>query len=171
MTLIGREAQQVKAGIDKLKPQIRVAFDSVRKQRFLEKYAECGMLALSATAVGVHFSTIHYHLNVDEEFKKAYEQTKAEFIEKNIVIPTVMRASKGVQKAVYGGRFKDEIVGYETVYSDSLMARCLTAWVNDFKSKDAIAQEGKQGGVLAIPPAPMTLEEWNLKYGPGAKSE
>ena len=150
------------------KAKTTIAFDDVRKQKFLELYKESGMMAITAAAVGVHYTTIHDHLKKDEEFNRAFQQAKSEFIEQNIVIPTVQRASKGVQKAIYGGRFKDEIVGYETVYSDALMARCLAAWANDFKPKEAQSQEGKQGGVLAIPPTAMTLEEWEAKYGPGA---
>ena len=75
--------------------------------------------------------------------------------------PPYIKLSKAVRYPV------DEIVTYERVYSDSLMAMMLRAHRAEFKdAKDAASMTASgTGGVLIVPGAPATINDWQNQFG------
>ena len=157
--------------IEKLKPKPMVPFTSDRKQQFLDLFRSHpelkGCRALCAEAVGVSITTLYDHLKRDPEFAEAFEDALQAFIDENMFAPALKRARDGVERPIIGGKFKDEIVTYERVYSDSLMAMMLRAHRAEFKDgKDAANMTASgTGGVLIVPGAPATINDWQNQFG------
>ena len=148
-----------------------VPFTSDRKQQFLDLFRSHpelkGCRALCAEAVGVSITTLYDHLKRDPEFAEAFEDALQAFIDENVFAPALKRARDGVERPIIGGKFKDEIITYERVYSDSLMAMMLRAHRAEFKDgKDAASMTASgTGGVLIVPGAPATINEWQNQFG------
>lgn len=157
--------------IEKLQRKPMVPFTSDRKQQFLDLFRSHpdlkGCRALCAEAVGVSITTLYDHLRRDPEFAEAFEDALQAFIDENMFAPALKRARDGVERPIIGGKFKDEIITYEKVYSDSMMLAMLRAHKPEFKDKDGsgMSQSGSGGGVLIVPVAPATINEWQNQFG------
>ena len=157
--------------IEKLQRKPMVPFTSDRKQQFLDLFRSHpdlkGCRGLCAEAVGVSITTVYDHLKRDPEFAEAFEDALQAFIDENMFAPALKRARDGVERPIIGGKFKDEIVTYERVYSDSLMAMMLRAHRAEFKDgKDAASMTAAgTGGVLIVPGAPATINDWQNQFG------
>ena len=157
--------------IEKLQRKPMVPFTSDRKQQFLDLFRSHpelkGCRALCAEAVGVSITTLYDHLKRDPEFAEAFEDALQAFIDENMFAPALKRARDGVERPIVGGKFKDEIITYERVYSDSLMAMMLRAHRAEFKDgKDAASMTASgTGGVLIVPGAPATINDWQNQFG------
>jgi len=157
--------------IEKLQRKPMVPFTSDRKQQFLDLFRSHpdlkGCRALCAEAVGVSITTLYDHLKRDPEFAEAFEDALQAFIDENMFAPALKRARDGVERPIIGGKFKDEIITYERVYSDSLMAMMLRAHRAEFKDgKDAASMTASgTGGVLIVPGAPATINDWQNQFG------
>lgn len=157
--------------IEKLQRKPMVPFTSDRKQQFLDLFRSHpdlkGCRGLCAEAVGVSITTLYDHLKRDPEFAEAFEDALQAFIDENMFAPALKRARDGVERPIIGGKFKDEIITYEKVYSDSLMAMMLRAHRAEFKDgKDAASMTASgTGGVLIVPGAPATINEWQNQFG------
>ena len=157
--------------IEKLKPKPMVPFTSDRKEQYLELFRTHpelgGRKYLCAEAVGVSGSTIDYHVKNDPEFAQALEDARQAWIDEHLFSAALKRARDGVERPIIGGKFKDEIITYERVYSDSLMAMMLRAHRQEFKDgKDnAGLNASGTGGVLIVPGAPATINEWQNQFG------
>lgn len=157
--------------IQKLQPKPTVPFTAERKQQYIDLFRTHpdfgGRKYLCAEAVGVSGSTIDYHVKHDPEFAEALENARQAWIDEHIMTPALRRARDGVEKPILGGRFKDEIITYERVYSDSLMAMMLRAHRSEFKDGKDAATMGTtgSGGVLIVPGAPATINDWQNQFG------
>lgn len=157
--------------IEKLQRKPMVPFTSDRKQQFLDLFRSHpdlkGCRGLCAEAVGVSITTLYDHLKRDPEFAEAFEDALQAFIDENMFAPALKRARDGVERPIIGGKFKDEIITYEKVYSDSLMAMMLRAHRAEFKDgKDAASMTASgTGGVLIVPGAPATINDWQNQFG------
>jgi len=152
-----------KAKILKQKP--RVAFTLVRKEKFLEHYRENGLLCLSGEMVGVTPATVMNHIRKDPVLAERAEDAKQAWIDENLVAAAYERAVKGKEEPVFGGRFKDEIVGYKTKYSDGLLTLLLkSARPAEYREQAEQVAASQNAGVLVVPAAPMTSSEWEAKY-------
>ena len=157
--------------IERLKPKPMVPFTATRKEQYLELFRSHpdlgGRRALCAEAVGVSLSTIDYHTRHDPEFAQALEDARQAWIDEHLFSAALKRARDGVERPIIGGQFKDEIITYERVYSDSLMAMMLRAHRAEFKDgKDAASMTASgTGGVLIVPGAPATINEWQNQFG------
>ena len=157
--------------IEKLKPKPMVPFTSDRKEQYLELFRTHpdlgGRKYLCAEAVGVSGSTIDYHVKNDPEFAQALEDARQAWIDEHLFSAALKRARDGVERPIIGGKFKDEIITYEKVYSDSMMLAMLRAHKPEFKDKDGsgMSQSGSGGGVLIVPGAPATINEWQNQFG------
>ena len=157
--------------IEKLQRKPMVPFTSDRKQQFLDLFRSHpelkGCRGLCAEAVGVSITTLYDHLKRDPEFAEAFEDALQAFIDENMFAPALKRARDGVERPIIGGKFKDEIITYERVYSDSLMAMMLRAHRAEFKDgKDAASMTASgTGGVLIVPGAPATINDWQNQFG------
>ena len=143
--------------------KLHIKFSGERKQLFIDKMKETGSRAYAMACCGIAGSTVCEHLANDPDFKQAYEDAKEWHVENYIVKEAQRRAVEGVKKAVYGGRFKDEVVGEETVYSDSLMSLFLKSKAKEFKPAQPGADINEKG-VLVILGNTLTPEEWAKKY-------
>jgi len=160
--------------IEKLQRKPMVPFTSDRKQQFLDLFRSHpelkGCRALCAEAVGVSITTVYDHLKRDPEFAEAFEDALQAFIDENLFAPALKRARDGVERPILGGKYKDEIVTYEKVYSDAMMLAMLRAHRAEFRDKEAVGAAsvnlgGSGGGVLVVPGAPTTINEWQNWYG------
>ena len=157
--------------IEKLKPKPMVPFTSDRKEQYLELFRTHhdlgGRKYLCAEAVGVSGSTIDYHVKNDPEFAQALDDARQAWIDEHLFSAALKRARDGVERPIIGGKFKDEIITYERVYSDSLMAMMLRAHRQEFKDgKDnAGLNASGTGGVLIVPGAPATINDWQNQFG------
>lgn len=157
--------------IEKLKPKPMVPFTSERKEQYLELFRTHpdlgGRKYLCAEAVGVSGSTIDYHVKNDPEFAQALEDARQAWIDEHLFSAALKRARDGVERPILGGKFKDEIITYEKVYSDSMMLAMLRAHKPEFKDKDGsgMSQSGSGGGVLIVPGAPATINDWQNQFG------
>lgn len=151
-----------------------VFFTPELKEKFLELLRDdpdmSGSRPLCIAAIGINQNTFYDHMRLDAEFKAAVEEIEAEWIHKNLFQPAVRRARDGVRKPIIGGKFKDEIVAHEQVYSDSLMAMMLRAKMPEFREKDGGAASGAVN-VLIVPSAPMTMADWQSQMGELAKGQ
>ena len=157
--------------IEKLKPKPMVPLTSDRKEQYLELFRTHpelgGRKYLCAEAVGVSGSTIDYHVKNDPEFAQALEDARQAWIDEHLFSAALKRARDGVERPIIGGKFKDEIITYERVYSDPMMLAMLRAHRAEFKDKDGsgMSQSGSGGGVLIVPGAPATINDWQNQFG------
>lgn len=156
--------------IEKLKPKPMVPFTADRKQQYLDLFRSHerfgGRKYLCGEAVGVSASTVDYHIKNDPEFAQAFEDARQCWIDEHLVTALLQRAVTGVEKPLLGGRFKDEVVAYERVYSDSLLALELRARRPEYRdAKEAAMAASGTGGVLIVPGAPETVSDWQNAFG------
>lgn len=138
-------------------------FDDIQKASFLKLFALTGRFNHCAAAVDVTGNTVRRHLKEDKEFKEAYEDARGLYRDK-VHEQAQKLAITGVDKPIIGGRFRDEIVAYETVYSSSILAMEMKRTNPEFKDSHKV-DLGLQGGVMLIPSG-MTLSQWEAKNSP-----
>lgn len=158
--------------IQKMKPRPVVEFTLERKEQFLALFRENGLLYLSCEKVGVSERTVQDHRKQDPAFGEAYEAAKQTWIDDVLVREALRRATKGTQKPIVGGKFKDEIVAHEQVYSDQLMSLMLKSKRGEFREGAGAGEGGGSGGgVLLVPTAPMSMEDWEAAFSEDAKGQ
>jgi len=135
-------------------------FDDIEKASFLKIFTITGRFHHSCAAVDTTAKTVRAHLKQDKEFNEAYEQARGVYKDK-VHEQAQKLAITGVEKPIIGGRFRDEIVAYETVYSSSILAMEMKRTNPEFKDSHKVDLNA-QGGVMLIP-AGMTLGEWQAK--------
>jgi len=161
--------------IEKLPPKPMVPFTAERKERYLDLLRNDprigGRVYLCAEAVGVSTSTVYDHCRRDPEFKERFEEARQAWIEEYAMAALLKRGIEGVDRPLIGGKFKDEIVAYERVYSDSLLLAYMRAYKPEFKEKaDTTALiTGGAAGVMIVPAAPQNMEHWQVSFGDLAK--
>jgi len=159
---------------ENLRSKPLVEFTPERKARFLELYRSDpeigGRKGLCAERVGVTIGVINNHEKRDLGFQSAVTEAKNAWVEDVLVTAAIQRATEGVQKLIMGGRFKDEVVATEKVYSDNLLLALLRANDPSFKDKGpGSGGAGTGGGVVVLPAAPATLGDWQSQFGGMAK--
>jgi len=153
-----------------LKQKPPVAFTLARKEKFLKHYRENGLLCLSGEMVGVTPATVMNHLKKDPVLAERAEDAKQAWVDETLVAAAYERAVKGKDEPVFGGRFKDEIVGYKTKYSDGLLTLLLkAARPGEYREQTEQVAASKNAGVLVVPASPMTSSDWEEKYKEMAK--
>jgi hypothetical protein len=156
--------------IQKLPARAFREFSAARKEEFLEHWRASGCLYLSCAAVGISERTVQDHRKRDPEFAERYLAAEREHIEEFIYKPALERAAQGKKRPIIGGKERDTVVAYETIYSDGLMSQILKAKLPEFREG---AKAGESGGAsvsgFMAPPKPMTHEEWYARYAQAAK--
>lgn len=161
-----------------------VEFTDERKKKFLEYYRDDpkfrGLKALSAEAVGVSLRTVDAHLAKDKVFCEEFYDAKEAWIDEVLYTEAVRRATEGTLKPIIGGKFKDQVVAHERVFSDSLMGMMLRSTRPEFRDKETGQFEpghpGRPGGsgnsgVMIVPSGPQTVGDWQKTVGHLAKGE
>lgn len=151
------------------KPPVKVTEEI--KLRYLYELRKSGLMSLSAELVGVSDTAIADARKKDPEFEEAVQQAKCRHTDEVLIKAAIERAVNGVQKPIVGGKFKDEIIAYERIYSDGLLSQLLKARSAEFREpgKESGAYDTGNGGVLIIPAAPATIDDWQAQFGSMAK--
>jgi hypothetical protein len=153
-------------------PKPRVEFTLARKQQFLELYRATGLKYRSGEIVGVSSRTVDQHCKDDPEFGEAVEEAKQRWIDDRLVAAAIERATDGIEEDVFGGRFKDEVVGTKRIFSDGLLMQLLKAKRAEYRDGDAASGGGSGGGIMMIPAAsPTTMDDWQAQHGEAAKGQ
>lgn len=135
----------------------------VQKRKFLEQLERVRVPHLAAKACGLKSWMVADEREVNEDFDREIH----EILERDtdeLVVEARRRAVEGVRKPIIGGRFKDEIVAHEMVYSDGLLQMLLKARRSEFRNGDG-ASIAVQSGVVVVPGMAGGVEEWEKKFG------
>lgn len=87
------------------------------EQRFLDAFADRGIVTYSAAAAGIDSSTVYRTLKESERFKALYEQAEEASLGQ-LENEMIRRGRDGTLKPVYQG---GELVGHIQEYSDTLL--------------------------------------------------
>lgn len=142
-----------------------VPFNDERKLIFLREFATSGLVGASAIRAGVSDDTVRNHRDpkkavYDPEFAEAYERAQSIFRE-GLVSEAYRRAVEGWLEPVYQ---KGECVGEVRRYSERLLEMLLKRFDPAFRDKAAVDVNVAQGGVLVVPSANQTPEEWQAAF-------
>jgi hypothetical protein len=153
-------------------PKPPVPFTEERKLRYLYELRRTGKKWLSAEVCGVRIGTVNDHRKKDPEFNEACEEALQLWVDEQVVGALIQRGVHGVEEPIFGGKFKDELVGHKRVYSDAALLQLAKAnRPAEFRegAKDTGAYDLSNGGVLIIPAAPATIDDWQEQFGAMAK--
>lgn len=143
-----------------------VEFTVERKMMFLELYRKTGLLSRSAELTGVTTNAVREHRSFDPVFDEMVEDAHQCWIDEVLVQNAIKRATVGTQKPIVGGKDRDQIVAYETQYSDALHLALLKSKRPEFKDKgNATETEQRNGGVLIVTNSPVHIDHWETLYG------
>jgi hypothetical protein len=145
-----------------------VEFTQERQERFLEYYRATGLKGTSAEFAGISPSAVSALEAKDKDFAASVRAAKDLWVENVLVKAAVRRAVEGVQRPVIGGKFKDEVICHETIYSDGLLSKMLDGYQPEiYKPSMAptTGASGAAGGVLVIPASPENMDHWQLQFG------
>ena len=137
-------------------------FDLDAQARFCEEFAKHGRKKQAADVSGVSIHTINRYLSADPVFKDMVQESIATYRD-HIAEEVYRRAVTGVDKMILGGQFKDEILGYEKVYSDRLLELEAKRVEPGYRDKGSIDIAVKEGGVLVINQT-SSMEEWENQF-------
>ncbi|HNQ98351.1 MAG TPA: hypothetical protein PKN52_00045 [Trueperaceae bacterium] len=136
----------------------RLKFDDRAKNIFLEKYAECGLMYVSARAAGVTPPTVTSHVENDPDFAAAFQDAKDAYRDR-VMAHAYKLSIEGVEEPIIGGKDKDEVVAYKKVYATNILAMEMRRVNPDYKDRADVNLSGNVGGVLVVP-ARLSVEEW-----------
>lgn len=144
-------------------------FDLDRQTRFCEEFAKHGRKKQAADSAGVSLATVQRYLSADPVFKDMVFEAQAVYRD-HVAEEVYRRAIVGVDKVILGGQFKDEILGYEKVYSDRLLELEAKRVEPGYRDRGNIDIAVKEGGVLVIG-GQGNIDEWENKFKDSAKPE
>lgn len=141
-----------------------IPMEFTHKIEYLELLAKYGMPAMAAQFLGLSTAQIEAAKKADALFGQACSDAARCWAEETLLQPAIQRATKGVERNVYGGKGKDTVVGTETVYSDPLLIKLLSAFHPAFRPTPSVVTP-IGGGVMVLPAAPSTVDEWERQFG------
>lgn len=102
---------------------------------FCEVLEVTGSLRAAADALGIRsLGKVKAYMSRDIDFQEQCEAA-ADRHRQSLYAHAIQRATTGYQKPIIGGKDKDQIVGYETVVSDSLLKLLLQRHFPEFRPK------------------------------------
>lgn len=170
-----------KSGFQNLQPrqgpmaQQSGKFTPERQAMYLFLLMETGMAGKSARKAGVSPSAVSYRTNpnspgFDAEFRQQCEDAKNLYNE-SIEGEIVRRGVHGWKEPVFGGKDRDQIVGYVRKYSDQLLIQHAKARNPIYKDKIAITKEDDKTPATPLTEAMANLSrEQRIKLGEFMKS-
>lgn len=130
-------------------------FDKKAKQVYLNTYREHGLHGMAAKAAGVTRQCVEHHLEKDEDFlllrTNAYNDYR-EAIEHEVK----RRAIEGWDEPVF---YKGDECGVVRKYSDRMLELHTKRHNPEYRDKQTIDLNAT-GGVLVVPGAGLSVEEW-----------
>lgn len=146
------------------KLQSALKFDDNQKGVFLVHYARFGRKTQSAKAAGVVTQTVNNHMEADEEFSVCVMEAKQLYRDR-IAEQAYRLAVDGIDEPVFGGRYRDEIVGYIKRFSTRILAMEMRRTDPEHRDK-GILDINVKSGVLVVS-GEMSLNKWREKYEGG----
>lgn len=144
-------------------PKGAYKFDKDLQERFLRSYAETGLIWQSCRVVDVSEETIRrYMKNNIEDFATRFEEARGLYRDK-LEAEIHRRAVNGWKEEVYGGKDRDELVGYVTRYSDRLLEFHAKRHIPEYRDKQQL-DVNVRGGVIAVPLPSQTGEQWEAEF-------
>jgi hypothetical protein len=165
----GKEVFPTPDEFDYKKPAVEFTYE--RRMRFLYELRRTGLKHRAAELVGVSTSAVDTARKKEPAFDEAVRQAKDRYVDEVLVTAATKRAVEGVPKPIIGGRWRDEIITHETVYSDALLSLLLKSARPEFRESSADPSKydlGTNAGVVVIPASPTTPQEWEEKFGAGS---
>ena len=159
---------------NRLTPKPPVSFTPALKELFLTNYEASGLLYFSAKLTGVSSSVIYDHMKTDPEFKERVGEAKERHTD-TLIAEAQRRAVEGDPEPIIGGKDRDQVVTMVTRRSDRLMELMLKSRRGEFSAgadkANNGAAPGQLGGVLLIPFAQLTVDDWEKVHGEAAKGK
>lgn len=131
-----------------------------------DTFAKTGRKTDACKAAGVALITVTEYIQTDPFFQNLYNNAK-EVYRDTVAKEVYRRAIEGVDKAVIGGQFKDQIVHIEKQYSDRLLELEAKRVDPSYREKaTGIDVNVKQGGVLVIAQTSdkINVEDWESQF-------
>lgn len=117
-----------------------------QRDAFLAAFASCGSVSKAAEAAGINRS-LHYDWLEGPQYRRKFVRAKREAIGV-LVDEAVRRAREGNKRVIF---YKDEPIGVEFEYSDSLMMFLLRAWApRVYGDKQKLEHSGPKGGPIDL---------------------
>lgn len=135
-------------------------FDDKTASRYLRNYALTGRKVASAISVGVNISTIMRWEKDDELFAELTEEARQIFVAR-LERELFRRGVEGYQKPIVGGKFRDEVVAYEEVFSDKCLEMMLRRHAPEHYKTQMDVNANVTTGVVVVP-ATVSAEESGL---------
>lgn len=137
-------------------------------KRYLEKYEECGNISLACRRSGVSRATIYRKLKA-KRFRDLHELA-AKIAVENLEVEAQRRGEIGVLKPIYQA---GDLVGYERVYSDSLLTLLLTGLAPEKYAKRIIQSEniGPPTQVTFVVPPPADPPDPSIEDDEGEAAD
>lgn len=159
--------------IEKLQPRPPIPFTEDRKLAYIEEVRRTGFIGLSAEAIGVSDWTIRHHRKEDPEFSARVEEALRNHAEDNYIRAMIERGVVGTLEPIVGGKDRDEIVAHKRNYSDTCLMALAKMRLPEMRDPDGAAGSGSgfNGGVLIVPAAPSTMDDWERDFGEAAKGQ
>lgn len=141
-----------------------VPFLPDRWPKFFNEFARTGLLGHSARFSGVSPETIRRLRKEVPEFAELFEEAQNDYRE-SLEMEVHRRAVQGWDEPVYQ---KGEMVGTIRRHSDSLLHAMLKRHIPEYRDKVTV-DASVRGGVMVVPGAPATAEDWEAQYGEKAR--
>ena len=139
----------------------KVPLTPERQVVYLEALAETGMYIAAADAVGCDRGTALTLRKNDPAFAEACE-VALERYRLTLVKEAHRRAVDGVDRAVIGGKDRDEVVHVERHYSDRLLELMLKRYIPEFRDKSTVEHAGAVGVAQLPDMTKLSREEREL---------
>jgi hypothetical protein len=141
-------------------------FNGDRRATFLREYQETGLFNASARKAGVCAPTIRTARKEDAEFSAACDEALQNYREA-IETEIKRRAIDGWLEPIYQ---KGEQVGEVRRYSDRMLELHAKRHIPEYRDKQSV-DLSVHGGVLVVPKASLTAEQWERENNGEKKSE
>lgn len=134
------------------------SFDRDAQERFLRALMKHGRFTAACGEAGVAISTMAFHRRRNPDFARAVEDCLA-YWKDRIEEEIQRRAMEGWDEPVFGGQFKDEVVGHIRRYDSRLLELLAKRHIPEYRDKQEVAHN-HSGGVLVVPGnSPVSIEQ------------
>lgn len=147
-----------------------VEFTDERAETFLREYRDSGVFYASAAVAGVESTTVRNRMKADPAYAALVAEAKEEHTDE-LVQQAIKLALHGTKRPIVGGKNKDEIITYETMYSERMLELLLKTRREEFRCRDKVEDEGQKGGVMVVPARQTTMDDWEKEHGEAAKGQ
>ena len=145
----------------------KVAFTPERKEVFLDKLREVGLIYIAAAHAGVSSVTVAEHLKRDPVFAELYHEAK-EYHTDLMLAEATRRAMEGEEEPVIGGKDRDEVVATIVRRSDRLMEFVVKARREEYRHQGKV-EAAVSGGIMVLPATQGNPRDWEQRYGDAAR--